>query len=53
LKLIDSSGVAHNPALLCAGCPAIIGHSGTIDLVPGGTVKGAVYFKVPDDVTFT
>lgn len=52
LKLVDSSGVAHDPAS-CAGCPNEIGDTGSANLTPGGTVKGTVYYQVPAGATLT
>ena len=52
LKLVDSSGVAHEPGT-CAGCPGTIGDNGSADLTPGGTVKGDVYYQVPAGASLT
>ena len=44
MKLVDSDGIAHDPAIGCAECPDEIG---SVDLVRGGTVTGNVYFEIP------
>ena len=44
MKLVDSDGIAQDPAFGCAGCPDEID---SVDLVRGGTVTGNVYFDIP------
>jgi hypothetical protein len=43
LKLVDSSGIAHDPDL-CTGCP---GERGSVDMVRGGRFETVVYFTAP------
>jgi len=43
LKLVDSSGIAHDPDL-CTGCP---GERGSVDMVRDGRFETVVYFTAP------